>query len=245
MPDQIEFTYDSTLTEATSLARAHAFTQLQNQRRSVRFYASESFPVELLTQCIETAGSAPSGAHQQPWHFSIVQCPVKRGAIREAVEQEEQINYDRRMKQAWKDDLAPIFKNSALHKPADEGGAAGRTIIQKPYLTEAPYLVVVTELTHGVHPSTGERLTHYYVKEGVGIAVGLFLAALTNVGLFSLTSTPLNAGSAICSVLQRPPNERVFLLMPVGYPASDATVPYRWGGGTPLRKAVSDICTIY
>jgi hypothetical protein len=93
--------------------------------------------------------------------------------------------------------------------------------------------------------SAGERLTHHYVKEGVGIAVGLFLAALTQVGLFSLTSTPLNAGSAILAVLRRPANEKVFLLMPVGYPAQDATVPYRWEGGTPLRKALSDISTVY
>lgn len=91
----------------------------------------------------------------------------------------------------------------------------------------------------------GERLTHHYVKEGVGIAVGLFLAALTNVGLFSLTSTPLNAGSDICAVLDRPLNEKVFLLMPVGYPAHDATVPYRWDGGVPLRKKLSDISSFY
>mgnify|MGYP005996119215 CR=1 FL=1 len=83
------------------------------------------------------------------------------------------------------------------------------------------------------------------MKEGVGIAVGLFLAALTNVGLFSLTSTPLNAGSAICSILARPANEKVFLLMPVGYPAPDATVPFRDEAGTPLRKALSAISTTY
>lgn len=91
----------------------------------------------------------------------------------------------------------------------------------------------------------GERLTHHYVKEGVGIAVGLFLAALTSVGLCSLTSTPLNAGGAILSLLQRPQNEKVFLLMPVGYPSEDATVPFRWQGGTPLRKPLSAICTVY
>ena len=93
---------------------------------------------------------------------------------------------------------------------------------------------------------SGEKSTHYYVKEGVGIAVGLFLSALTNVGLFSLTSTPLNAGSAICNILNRPENERVFVLMPVGYPSSDATVPYRTETGpSAMRKNVSEICHVY
>jgi iodotyrosine deiodinase len=153
-PDQIEFSYENTQTEASSLARAQAFTQLQNQRRSLRFYDTKPFPVELLLQCIETGGTAPSGAHQQPWHFSVVRDAAKKAAIREAVEREEQVNYDKRMKQAWKDDLAPIFKNSALHKDG---------LIQKPYLTEAPFLVVVTEVVHGVAATGAHVHTHIYI----------------------------------------------------------------------------------
>ena len=105
--------------------------------------------------------------------------------------------------------------------------------------------VLILTLTNGfLH--TGEKNTHYYVKEGVGIAVGLFLSALTNIGLFSLTSTPLNAGSAICSILNRPSNERVFVLMPVGFPAARATVPYRIKvGATAMRKDLNDICKVY
>ena len=146
IPDQIGFVYENTLSNDTSLARAQAFTQLQNQRRSLRFYDSQPFPLELLMQCIEAGGTAPSGAHQQPWHFSVVRDPAIKAAIREVVELEEQANYDKRMKQAWKDDLVPLFKNSALHKE-------GR--IQKPYLTEAPYVVVVTEVSYGIHMTTG------------------------------------------------------------------------------------------
>ena len=118
--------------------------------------------------------------------------------------------------------------------------------IKKPYLTECPYLVVVTEQTYGLNYETGEKHTYYYVKEGVGIAVGLFLAALTNVGLFTLTSTPLNAGSTICKILNRPENERVFVLMPVGYPAANATVPYRPPHGKyAVRKDINEICRVY
>ena len=94
--------------------------------------------------------SAPSGAHQQPWHFSVVKDPAKKQAIREIVEREEQINYDKRMKQSWKNDLVPIFKGSNLHADVGE-----RVIIQKPYLTEAPFLVIVTEVTHEINPITG------------------------------------------------------------------------------------------
>ena len=155
VPHQIEFTYANTLTDTSSLARACAFTKLQNQRRSIRFYDPQPYPVELLMRCIETAGTAPSGAHQQPWHFSVVRCPAKKLAIRHAVEREEQQNYDRRMKQAWKDDLAPIFKNSTLHEQHTDKEGEAKTVIRKPYLTEAPFLVVVTEVTHGIHPDTG------------------------------------------------------------------------------------------
>lgn len=239
-PDQVRFEYDNSMNESATLARARAFARLQNQRRSMRFF-DPTIPVteSLLNACIETAGTAPSGAHQQPWHFCVVRDPATKAAIRTVVEREEQLNYDKRMKQSWKNDLEPIFRNSALH----QGG-----LIEKPYLTQAPCLVVVTELTHGIHPDTGERLTHHYVKEGVGIAVGLFLSALTNVGLFSLTSTPLNAGGAICALLDRPSNEKVFLLMPLGFPAQDATVPYRCNPGQPgtsLRKTLSEISTSY
>ena len=129
-------------------ARALAFHALQNQRRSVRFMSTDSIPEDVLLSCVATAGCAPSGAHQQPWHFSIISSADLKKKIRLAVEAEEQVNYDRRMKQAWLNDLAPIFKNSELHKDG---------LIEKPYLTDAPYLVVLSELLHGIDPKTGEK----------------------------------------------------------------------------------------
>jgi hypothetical protein len=147
-PAQVRFQYRSALLAPAAVSRARAFSRLQNQRRSLRFFdPSLPVPAALLDACVCTAGTAPSGAHQQPWHFSVVRDPEKKAAIREVVEREEQLNYDKRMKEAWKQDLEPIFKNSALH----QGGR-----IQKPYLTDAPCLVVVTELTHGVNPNTGK-----------------------------------------------------------------------------------------
>ena len=108
--------YCERLDEEIALRRAKAFLQLQNQRRSLRFFSSDPYPVELLLTCIATAGTAPSGAHQQPWHFSIVKNMELKKRIRDVVEKEEQLNYDKRMKKSWVEDLDPIFKESALHK---------------------------------------------------------------------------------------------------------------------------------
>ena len=124
-----------------SYLRADAFLKLQNQRRSLRFFSQKQFPIDLLLKCVETGGTAPSGAHQQPWHFSIITSNDIKQQIRLLVEQEEQINYDKRMGESWKKDLSHIFEGSALHKNGE---------IKKPYLTEAPYIVVVTEITYGL-----------------------------------------------------------------------------------------------
>jgi hypothetical protein len=105
--------------EAAAMHRANAFLKLQNQRRSLRFFSKDSFPEELLLTCIATAGTAPSGAHQQPWHFSVVKSPDLKSQIRAVVEKEEQQNYDKRMKKTWVEDLEPIFKDSALHKDGE------------------------------------------------------------------------------------------------------------------------------
>eukprot|EP00602_Paraphysomonas_sp_CaronLab_P000740 CAMPEP_0185028914 /NCGR_PEP_ID=MMETSP1103-20130426/14997_1 /TAXON_ID=36769 /ORGANISM="Paraphysomonas bandaiensis, Strain Caron Lab Isolate" /LENGTH=262 /DNA_ID=CAMNT_0027563493 /DNA_START=109 /DNA_END=897 /DNA_ORIENTATION=+ len=234
-PDQVRFISER-LPDSEAALRAQEFHKLQNQRRSMRYFSRDTFPLDNLLTCIATAGTAPSGAHQQPWHFCIVRDQRIKDTIRDIVEKEEQVNYDKRMKKTWVNDLKPIFANASIHKDG---------VVTKPYLSEAPYLVVVTELMHGIDRESGKKLTHYYVKEGVGIAVGLFISALTNIGLFTLTSTPLNAGSSILQILNRPLNEKLFLLMPVGYPALDATVPYRGERGVPLRKNLSDITTLY
>lgn len=230
--DQVKFKH-SRLDKSVMIDRARDFHQLMNLRRSVRFFSKDSFPEEVILKCIETAGTAPSGAHQQPWHFAIVKDISLKKKIREIVEREEQQNYDGRMKKSWVQDVAPLLNNTILY---DKG------VISKPYLEEAPYLVVAFELTHGVD-NDGKRFDHYYVKQSIGCAVGLFMAALTNVGLFTLLSTPLHAEAEIRDLLNRPANERLYMLMPVGFPADDATVPYRSDETVPLRKSLSDICS--
>jgi hypothetical protein len=248
--DQVQF-YSERLSNEMLHRRSNSYYNLMNQRRSIRFFSKDTFPIDILIKCVLTGGTSPSGAHQQPWHFNIISNPNLKSKIREYVEQEEQINYDKRMSESWKNDLAPIFKDSTLH----ENG-----IIQKPYLTDAPYLIVVTEQHYGLDENN-KRFTHHYVKEGVGIACGLFISALTNIGLFTLTSTPLNAGTFICKLLDRPINEKLYLLMPCGFAANSndgevCTVPYRdeiaveidlnkSEHNKSLRKHVNNICKIY
>jgi len=210
--------------------RAAAFREACNSRRTVRFYSEDHVPLSVVEDCVAAAGTAPSGAHKQPWTFVVVQNPAVKAKVRELVEIEEQVNYDKRMAETWKADLAPMM--SSLHR----GGAK----ITKPYLTEAPYAVAVFAQTYGLDPATNEKDEHYYVTQSCGIAVGLFTAALHSAGLCSLVSTPMGSERQLRELLGRPINERLFCLMPVGFPAADATVPYR----DPLRKPVAEVCVV-
>jgi nitroreductase len=156
------------------------------------------------------AGLAPSGAHQQPWTFVLVgDEPELRGRIREVAEAEEREGYEHRMSPEWIEALAPLG-----------------TDWHKPHLTDAPWLIVVFEQVYGVRQTSDEtsRVKHYYVRESVGIAVGFLLAALTHAGLATLTHTPSPMGF-LREILGRPENERPYVVIPVGYPAADATVP--------------------
>jgi len=206
---------------------------LMDQRRSLRFFSSDPVPLDVIQQCVRVAGTAPSGAHCQPWTFVIVTDPQRKAAIRAAVEAEEQINYDRRMRKSWVGDVQGLVDNLHAGAKADK--------VVKPYLTEAPAIVVVMKQVHGVDEA-GAKVDHYYVEQSVGLAVGLFLAALTNIGLFTLTSTPMGAEKAIRDVCGRPEHEKVFLLMPVGWAADDATVPYR--DDSTLRKPLEEVAVV-
>jgi iodotyrosine deiodinase len=225
----IDFKYEG-MDASASLKRSEEFHALLNLRRSVRFYDRRPIPDGVLERCVAAAVTAPSGAHMQPWAFIIVRSPEARRAIRLAVEEEERINYAKRMRKGWVDDVAPLV--SSLHAGGD---------IQKPYIEHAPGLVVVMEQPYGRN-ADGSKRVHYYPKESVGIAAGMFIAAVTNAGLFTLTSTPMGAESSIRTCLGRPSNERVFLLMPVGFPSSDATVPHREPGA--LRKPLSETAIV-
>lgn len=180
------------------------------RRRTVREFAADPVPFELIEAAVRTAASAPSGANQQPWRFVVVSDPGVKRRIREAAEAEERENYERRFPDEWLTALAPLG-----------------TDWHKPFLETAPYLIVVFRENWGVeqHANGTERqVKHYYVMESVGIAVGFLLAALHWAGLATLTHTPSPMGF-LNQILERPRNEKPYVLIPVGYPAPDAQVP--------------------
>ncbi len=193
------------------LARSRRFLARMRTRRTVRHFSTEPVPFELIENAIATAGSAPSGANQQPWTFVVVADPAIKRQIRAAAEIEEKESYERRMSQEWLDALAPLG-----------------TDWHKPHLEDAPYLIVVFVQTYGLRtdPNTGQpiKIKHYYATESVGIAIGMLLCSLHEAGLATLTHTPSPMGF-LSEILQRPPNERPCLVIPVGYPAHDAQIP--------------------
>jgi iodotyrosine deiodinase len=186
--------------------RAADFYADVRRRRTVRDFSDRPVPREIIEDCLRAAGTAPSGANLQPWHFVVVSDPVIKKQIREAAEEEERAFYRERAPQEWLDALAPLG--------TDE---------HKPFLEVAPYLIVVFLQNHGFTPD-GRKIKHYYATESVGIATGMLIAAVHNAGLVSLTHTPSPMGF-LSKVLNRPPNERAFLILVVGYPAQDAKVP--------------------
>lgn len=189
-----------------SLRRAQQFYTHMNRRRTTRHFSSEPVPRELIALAIHTAGTAPSGAHQQPWTFVAVSDPTLKAEIRRAAEEEEQAFYRERATPEWKAALAPLG--------TDE---------HKPHLTDAPWIVVLFRQTHGLAPD-GTKATYYYTQESCGIAAGLFIAAVHDMGLVTLTHTP-NPMAFLSQLLGRPANEKAMLVMPVGYPAEGARVP--------------------
>jgi nitroreductase len=187
--------------------RATAFYELMARRRSIRTFSSEAVPQDLIEAAIRAAGTAPSGAHQQPWTFILVGDPETKRRIRLAAEEEERTNYlDGRMPEDWREEIARLG-----------------TSWQKPYLEDVPWIVVLFEQRYGID-ADGSRTKHYYVKESVGIAAGIFLAALHTMGLATLTHTP-SPMAFLTKLLDRPSNERPFILFPIGYPEPGSVVP--------------------
>lgn len=190
-----------------TLERARAMYQEMDARRSVRHFSADPVPREAIELAIQTASTAPSGAHRQPWRFVVIDDAAIKRRIREAAEEEERVSYEGgRMPPEWLEALAPLG-----------------TDWHKPYLETVPYIVVVFEEIHGIEDD-GSKRKNYYVRESVGIACGMFVAALHHMGLATLTHTPSPMGF-LSEILQRPKNERPYILFPVGYPASDAEVP--------------------
>ena len=204
--DKIE--YDFARRSPDDMARrARDFLELMSGRRSVRDFAPDSVPAEFVETAIRTAATAPSGANRQPWTFVMVGDPVIKARIRQAAEAEETENYEGgRLPEEWRHAIEPLGTDSS-----------------KPYLETAPWLVVLFEQRYMI-TADGETKKNYYVKESVGIAAGLFVAALHNMGLATLTHTP-SPMAFLSRLLDRPENERPFALFPVGYPAPGCRVP--------------------
>lgn len=187
-------------------ARATEFFEEMSRRRTVREYADRPVPDGVLDYCLRAAGTAPSGANLQPWHFVVVTDTDTKRQIREAAEVEEREFYEKRAPQEWLDALKPLGTDS-----------------NKPFLETAPALIVVFVQRWGVLPD-GRRVKHYYAMESVGLATGLLIGAVHHAGLASLTHTPSPMGF-LNEILDRPSNETPFLVLVVGYPAENCEVP--------------------
>lgn len=195
------------LSPEESLRRGREFYESMNRRRSVRSFSPEPVARECIELAVRAAGTAPSGAHRQPWRFVAVSDPAVKRAIREAAEEEERLGYEGgRFPPEWLEALAPLG-----------------TDWRKEFLETAPWIVVCFRELYGVKPDGG-RVTNYYISESVGIACGLFIAAIHGMGLTTLTHTP-NPMAFLTEILRVPENWRPFIVFPVGYPSSDATVP--------------------
>ncbi|MFC6439049.1 nitroreductase family protein [Bowmanella sp. JS7-9] len=202
------------------LARSHEFLAQMRRRHSVRSFSDKPVAREVIENCLLTAGSAPSGANHQPWHFAAIHSPEVKRQIREQAEAHERGFYDGRAGQQWLTDLKPLGTDAS-----------------KPYLETAPWLIAVfSQKTGGLDGDESKQ--NYYVHESVGIAVGMLLTALHNAGLATLTHTPkpMNFLTQVCN---RPENERAYMLIIAGYPADDATVPAHARN----KKALADIAS--
>ncbi|MUP47235.1 nitroreductase family protein [Gramella sp. BOM4] len=177
-----------------------------DSRRSVRHFSEKEVPEEVIKNLIKIAGTAPSGAHKQPWKFCAISNPELKSKIREAAEAEEKENYNGRMSDRWLKDLAPLATDA-----------------KKEFLEIAPWLIVVFKEVYELDENE-EKHTNYYVNESVGIACGMLITAIHQAGLVTLTHTP-SPMNFLADILNRPKNERAFLLLPVGYAAKDAMVP--------------------
>lgn len=192
-------------TDEQLISNSKEFFKQMKTRRSVRDIQKKPIPKTVIEWIIKTASSAPSGANMQPWKFVVVSKPELKRKIRIAAEEEERKSYEGRMSEQWLKDLAPLGTDA-----------------NKPFLENAPYLIVVFKQIYRTHQ--GEKLPNYYVNESVGLACGFLLAAIHRAGLVSLTHTP-SPMNFLCKLLHRPVNEKPFLIIPVGWPDQAATVP--------------------
>ncbi len=193
------------LDDSTRMDRSRQLLETMRKRRSIRSFSAEDVPFEIIENIVMTAASAPSGANKQPWTFCVVSAPAIKRQIRKAAEEEERLSYETRMSEEWLEDLEPFGTNW-----------------QKPFLEVAPYLIVVFKKPFDW--VNGKKKKNYYVNESVGIATGFLISTIHQAGLVTLTHTP-SPMRFLEKILERPDNERAFLLLPVGYPAPGVQVP--------------------
>lgn len=193
-------------TVADPLSTSLKYRELLEKRRSIRFFSEKPVSKQIIENILMTASSAPSGANKQPWTFCVISSTSLKAKIREAAEKEEYVNYNGRMSDAWLEDLKKFDTNW-----------------EKPFIDIAPWIVIIFK--HSYELKENEvKATNYYVNESVGIAAGMLISAIHNSGLVTLTHTP-SPMDFLSKLLERPKNEKPFLLLPIGYPAEDATVP--------------------
>ncbi|WP_196890326.1 nitroreductase family protein [Aureivirga marina] len=200
--------------------RSKSFFEWMDERRSVRHFSDKPIPIEVINNILKTASTAPSGAHKQPWTFCVVSNPEIKKQIREAAEEEERKTYSSRMSDQWRKDLAPLGTDP-----------------NKPFLETAPYLIIVCKRTFEFGENN-EKLQNYYVNESVGLACGFLISAIHNAGLVTLTHTP-SPMNFLTKILDRPSNEKPFLLLPIGYEAEEVYVP------NIERKPLEEIAVYY
>jgi nitroreductase len=204
--NHVSYKNELNLSEEELIAESEDILLAFNKRRSLRFFSDKPFPAEVIENMVMAASTAPSGANKQPWTFCVVSSPELKKQIRIAAEEEERKSYESRMSEEWKEDLKPFA-----------------TDWQKPFLEIAPYLIIVFKRVYEFEIG-GKKRQNYYVNESVGLACGFLLSAIHKLGLVALTHTP-SPMDFLTKILERSSNERPYLVIPVGYPADDATVP--------------------
>ncbi len=214
LPDRFDFS------DEEMIKRAGDFYEYAKKRHTCRFFSDRDVPREVIEKCLLAAGTAPSGANHQPWHFVLVRSPEAKAVIRKAAEDEERGFYAGKAGAAWLEALEPIG-----------------TDWKKPFLEIAPWLIVVFAQRYG-KDEAGNKIKHYYVPESVGIATGMLITALHNAGLSTLTHTPapMNFLNQLCG---RPEVEKPVMILVTGHPADDATIPE----AATKKKNLSDICS--
>lgn len=201
----IRYTQES-FDQEEMLKRSNDYFNWSDKRRSVRDFSDKEIPIEVIENIIKTASTAPSGAHKQPWTFCVVKSKDIKKKIRAAAEAEEERSYQERMSDSWLKDLKPMGTNA-----------------EKPFLEIAPYLIIAFKRPYELDEN-GAKHQNYYVNESVGLACGMLISAIHNAGLVTLTHTP-SPMKFLEKILERPSNERAFLLLPVGYAADETYVP--------------------